>query len=299
MAERTTPAAEMVLLDFDETLGCFSAAVAFLITLAHVLVCDPFLKELELQKKKELLELAASQLIRKSVRPGLSSFMRILGELKSQGQIKETVVLTRAKASSQPLFAQLDTSPQQLLVDALLQMCEVDATVINRVVFSSLDKRKDLRLYKDQALFVLDDLPLEVNYDFDPKQVVHFFRIEPFFGRKPRKQDTTWLINFFDQLLRDKKTHTSTIPRALEDLLRQLNRVNARMRIIRSKFAMTTNTEPREIKQAQTSLLRACSLATTKRKHLPSADSHLHKMRKEDFKEQDSAKLEVGVSLAV
>jgi hypothetical protein len=175
----------LVILDMDESLGSFAPSCTVLIALAHLLSCDPLLKEKDLGWKLQALEELALTFVPLAFRPGAENLVTTLYGWKGV-KIQRIVVMTRARCSRETLFSDLKTSPQELLLRAVSRQYVGTEDLIDEIVFIPSDQKKDLReyqkLYSSAPIWVVDDLSFEKNYLFEESSLVSPFRVQPFFG---------------------------------------------------------------------------------------------------------------------
>jgi len=191
---------QTVILDFDETLGYFRPAIAFLTLVAHALNEDPNARHLDLSEKLKVLQSVATALVKTSSRPGLSEFLKTLTRLKVDKLVNKIEIHSIATLpSSGSLMAQLNTSPQQLLMRAFLQKERLPLDLIDQIILTSL---KDIRGIAGN-LYVVDERPWRENYKFDEK-FTHGYQIYPFVSEQKQGVPKEWM-QLFEKLLKEKK----------------------------------------------------------------------------------------------
>jgi hypothetical protein len=248
----------IVILDLDETLGSFTQDISTLISLAHAFHEDPHLRLLSLETKSKILQSTASKLAQHHPRKGVGQFLKMLYFLKvGPGLVKKVIIITKARKSREPLFDQLETSPQKLLVHGLLQNQSIPTRFISDIVFVPplRDVPKDLRDFKD-PLWIMDDLSLQENYVYHPNQDIKSFQVSPYFGK--HKQSTYWPRLLKSILIRQEGTERFS-KHYIKDLEGKVEENYTRLRGKRQGYEQkygSKEVKSRQIEDAITALIK-------------------------------------------
>lgn len=149
-----------------------------------------------------------------------------------------------------------ETTPQELLFDGLND--PQNRLRLDGITFVPQASKKDLKQFEG-PLWVLDDLPLEVNYDYPPNQDIRAFKITPYFGNDSddnsfaKKLETLLVDIGFPE--KNAKEYSGHLGKRLAVLRKKVNEDKARYEQKR---------EPHETKllDAQEDLLRVLDTRT-------------------------------------
>lgn len=188
----------LVILDFDETLGDFTNVLPLIRDASKRLPADIKQKD----KNYKMLRGLVTRVVDEYKVKSLDSFLDLLARLKKEHFISKIILLSAgfAQKSSDTVLNQIGKSPQEIIMKTILNNLGLPDNLIDQYIFTH-GKLKDIsKLYRDPSeiasIQIFDDR--EHYEEFDPQiaSKVTFHLLKPYIvtNRVPSKK---FLISLF------------------------------------------------------------------------------------------------------